>query len=40
MLFYKINKFFVNVLFFHSCQNVIAGRIWPAGRSLETPGLV
>jgi len=35
----KINKFFVNVLFFHYWQNVFAGRIWPTGRSLEAPTL-
>ena len=27
------------ILFFHHWQNGFAGRIWPAGRSLETPGL-
>jgi len=33
--FYQINKF--SGIFFHYCQNGFAGRIWPAGRCLETP---
>ena len=44
--FYQINKLFINILFSHYCQNVFAaesnsfaGRIWPAGRSLEIPVL-
>jgi len=46
VILYQMNKFFVNILFFHRWQNVFAtewngfvGRIWPAGRSLETPAL-
>jgi len=31
--FYGINKFFVNILFFHYRQNVFAGRSW------ETPAV-
>jgi len=27
------------VLFFHIVQNGFAGRIWPTGRSLDTPGV-
>jgi len=34
--FYQINKFFVNLLIF-IIDDVIAGWIWPAGHSLETP---
>jgi len=47
--FYLISKFFVNVSFSHYWQNVFcllrpdengfAGRIWPAGRSLENPDI-
>jgi len=33
------HKFLVNMLFFHHWQNGFAGRICPAGRSLETPAL-
>jgi len=35
----RINKFSVNILFFHNLQNGFAGRIWPAGRSLEIPAV-
>jgi len=42
--FYEINNFCVNMLFFHYWQHVFAagltgfaGRIWPAGGSLEAP---
>ena len=38
--FYQINKLSVNILFFHYSWNGFAGRIWPAGGSLETPDLV
>jgi len=31
--FYQINAYFVNILLW---QNVFAGRIWPAGCSLDT----
>ena len=34
--FCQIIKSFVYLFFFHCWQNVYAGRIWPAGRSLET----
>jgi len=33
--FYQINKFFVNIWFFHNWQNAFTGQIWPADRSLE-----
>jgi len=33
-MFIQIKKFFVKI--FRYWQNVFAGRIWPAGRSLET----
>jgi len=46
ILLYLINKCFLNKSFFHEWQNVYAtwwndfeGRIWPAGRSLETPAI-
>jgi len=29
VIFYQVNKFFVNVLFLHCKQNVFAGQIWP-----------
>jgi len=32
---YHINKFLVNLLFFHYWQNVFAGQIWSMGHSLE-----
>jgi len=44
--FYQIHEFFLNMIFSHYWQNVFAagwngfvGRIWAAGRSLETPSL-
>jgi len=35
--FYQIKKFLVYTLFFYHWQNGFEGRIWPAGRSMETP---
>jgi len=35
----KSVSFFVNLVFFHYWKNVSAGRIWPWGRCLETPGV-
>jgi len=44
--FYRIKKCFINILFFIIDKtasrlgwNDFAGRIWSAGRSLETPAL-
>jgi len=33
----KSNQQIIRKLIFHYLQNVFAGRIWLAGRSLETP---
>ena len=37
--FYQIDRFFSVILFFLIGKNVFVGRIWPAGRSLETSAL-
>ena len=44
--FYQMNTIFVNISFFHYCQNIFCGRkkwlcgsIWPTGRSLKTPDI-